>query len=202
VSSLQHFNIDLIFDIGANKGQFSEKIRASGYKNKIVSFEPLIDAYEQLQITSKNDKDWIIHPRSAVGSHDGTIEINVSKNSVSSSILPMHDNHKQAAPGSVYVDTQETAITKIDSVLELYQKEDSTLFMKIDTQGYESEVLKGATKALEKTKGLTIELSLVQWKDLMSKIESLGFTLWAIQPGFTHPVNGQTLQVDAIFYRL
>lgn len=208
-SSLNNFNINVLFDIGANEGQFSKKIRLSGYENKIVSFEPLIDAYKQLQKISKNDKNWTIHPRSAIGSSEGIIEINVSKNSVSSSVLPMSKTHSEAAPSSQYIDKQNVNITTIDHVIDLYLNDDSILFLKIDTQGYESEVMNGASIALEKAQGLIIELSLVNlydgqllWKDLLSRIEALGFSLWAIQPGFTHPVNGQTLQMDAIFYKL
>lgn len=209
VSSLNHFKVNLVIDIGANEGQFSEKIRATGYTHKIISFEPLEKAYDKLQRISQNDKQWIIHPRTAIGSSEGVIDINVSKNSVSSSILPMSSAHTQAAPASEYVDVQETKITTIDKVIDLYLQKDSCVFLKIDTQGYESEVLKGASMTLERSQGLIIELSLVElydgqllWKDLISRIETLGFSLWAIQPGFTHPTTGQTLQMDAIFYRL
>ena len=79
--------IDIVFDIGANKGQFGKMIGQSGYKNLIVSFEPLSSARVELLDYSKKDFNWIIHEQCAIGDHDGTIEINISGNSVSSSVL-------------------------------------------------------------------------------------------------------------------
>ena len=38
---LQHHHVDLVFDIGANKGQYAKGIIDAGYKGKIISFEPL-----------------------------------------------------------------------------------------------------------------------------------------------------------------
>lgn len=207
--SLKKFNIDLVLDVGANKGQFSSSIRRFGYQGKIVSFEPLKNAHDQLIRISKDDDKWDVYQRIAVGDHDGQIEINVAGNSVSSSILPMLKSHSDVAKGSEYVGKESVDICKIDTVSRQYINEAKCTFLKIDTQGYEWEVLDGAKDLLPNVKGILCELSLVElykgqhlWMDILNRLENEGFTLWSIQKGFTDTKNGRTLQLDATFYRV
>ena len=86
VSPLVYFEIDILLDVGANTGIYAMEVRKNGFKKKIVSFEPLSESYKILKENSKNDKNWKVHDRCAIGSKEADqIEINVSKNSVSSS---------------------------------------------------------------------------------------------------------------------
>lgn len=205
---LEILKVTLVFDIGANIGQFGSEIRKVGYKGKIVSFEPLTNEHAILQKTAINDQLWQIHSQCAIGNYDGEVDINISGNSVSSSILPMSDLHVNAAKESSYVSKIKVPIRKLDSVGIPYVKEGSTFFLKIDTQGYEWQVLEGASFIVKQASGVQIELSLVQlyegqpnWMDVIKKMESLGFKLWKLHPGFTDPNNGQLLQCDATFIR-
>lgn len=86
---LKHFEIDVVFDVGANKGQFSHGLRTFGFKGDIVSFEPLPDAHKILLERSAGDAKWSVHPQSAIGDYDGEVVMNISENSHSSSILPI-----------------------------------------------------------------------------------------------------------------
>lgn len=205
---LDLLSIDIVFDIGANEGQFAKEIRDIGYKGKIVSFEPLSSARQKLLKASKKDNKWIIHNQLAIGNYEGEIEINISGNSVSSSILPMLDSHKFAAVESSYVGSEVVPISKLDSLINQYIEVNSNLFFKIDTQGYEWQVIEGAPESLKKVKGLICELSLVPlysgqklWREILDFLEMEGFSLWAIQKGFTDPRTGQSLQIDAIFIK-
>jgi len=81
--------ITTVFDIGANKGQFGSELRRDGYLGKIISFEPMVAAHAVLSSCARGDKLWHVHERCAIGAHDDSIMINVSKNSGSSSILPI-----------------------------------------------------------------------------------------------------------------
>lgn len=87
--ALRHVEINLVFDIGANSGQFGSCLRSAGYRGGIVSFEPLTEARKHLAIAARGDLNWAIHEQCAIGDIDGDITINISHNSVSSSILPM-----------------------------------------------------------------------------------------------------------------
>ena len=208
VKALEVGTIDMVFDIGANEGQFSKEIREYGYAGKIVSFEPLSSARKKLLALASVDSNWQVHDRSAIGDHDGDIEINIAGNSVSSSVLPMLESHSSAAVGSAYVSSERVPIVRLDSVAPQHLQPNSNLFIKIDTQGFEWQVLDGASETLKLAKGLLCELSLVPlydkqrlWRDIIERLEAEGFVLWALQKGFTDPRTGQSLQMDGIFLR-
>jgi FkbM family methyltransferase len=205
---IRNFEIDLIFDIGANHGQFASGIRNAGYEGKMISFEPLSIAHAKLLKVSDGDPNWDVFSRCALGDRDGEIEINVAGNSESSSILPMLETHLCAAPQSAYVEREMSPITKLDAVAERFLSGTRAPFLKIDTQGFEWQVLDGAKDTLPLVRGVMVELSLVPlyegqrlWQEMISRLEKDGFTLWALQPGFTDPSNGRVLQMDGIFFR-
>ena len=205
---LQRFNVGLVLDVGANTGQFAAELRDVGYQGDIVSFEPLSGAFAKLSARAIRDKKWRVHQRGAIGDFDGAIEINIAGNSVSSSVLPMTEAHSSAAVTSAYVGSEQVSIFKLDSIAADYLTADTRYFIKIDTQGFESQVLDGASQTLSAAQGVLCELSLVPlyegqrlWLDMIQRIEQAGFTLWAIQKGFTDPRDGRTLQINAIFFR-
>ena len=163
---------------------------------------------EKLIQQASKEKNWIVHERSAIGDYNGITDINISKNSVSSSILPMLKSHSDAVKNSVYIKTEKTPIITLDSVADGYLDKFSNLFIKIDTQGYESKVFDGAFKTLKRAKGVLCELSLIPlyegqdtWKDLILRLEKEGFVLWSLEKGFTDRRDGRTLQVDGVFLK-
>jgi FkbM family methyltransferase len=208
LAALNHVQANTVFDVGANIGQFAQELRSVGFSGEIISFEPLSSAHAVLSKAAQADAKWKIHPRAAVGDQDGEIEINIAGNSVSSSVLPMLDAHSSAAVSSAYVATERTPLIRLDTVAEHYLSPDSRPFIKIDTQGFEWQVLDGATETLKRAQGVLLELSLVPlydgqrlWREIIERMEKEGFTLWAIQKGFTDPRTGRSLQVDGIFLR-
>lgn len=208
VSSFRKFEIDLVLDVGANKGQFASEIRQAGYTGKIVSFEPLSQAQGQLQQSSAGDFMWEAYPQCALGDHDGEVEINIAGNSESSSILPMLATHLSAAPESAYEGKEIVPIKMLDAVAGQYVKDARAPFLKIDTQGFEWQVLDGARETLPHIKGILVELSLVPlyegqhlWREVIDRLETAGFTLWAFTPVFSDQTQGRSLQVDGVFYR-
>jgi FkbM family methyltransferase len=207
--ALQHFGIDLVLDVGANTGQFGAELRSHGFGGAIVSFEPLSAAHAALTARAAGDPKWRIHPRVAIGDTDGTVEINVSGNLFSSSILPMLDAHTAAANESAYVALETVPISRLDAVAGPYLHDCAAPFLKIDTQGFEKHVLDGARATLPRLRGVLSEVSLVPlyegqplWLEMLARMKAQGFTLWRIQPGFTDPRDGRTLQVDAVWFRL
>ena len=208
VASLRKFDIDLVLDVGANKGQFATDIRHWGYAGKIVSFEPLSLVHGELLRFSAGDPLWDAYPRCALGDHIGEVEINIAGNSYSSSILPMLEAHRSAAPDSAYQGKETALVKTLDAVAGQYLKDARDTFLKIDTQGFEWQVLDGGRDTLPHIKGILVELSLVPlyegqhlWREVMDRLEAEGFTLWAFQPVFSDQATGRTLQVDGIFFR-
>ena len=200
--------INLVFDVGANAGHFGQYLRDAGYRGRIVSFEPLATPWEGLLEASRKDPLWEVAPRAAIGSDEGEVDIHVARNSVSSSILAMHDAHTKAAPASGYIGKERVSIRRLDSLALEYLHSDSVPFLKIDTQGYENEVLSGADRIMDRIVGIQLELSLVPlyrgqrlWDDLTECLKRLGFELWAMSPVLVDPQSGRLLQYDATFFR-
>jgi FkbM family methyltransferase len=208
LKALNRFEVDVILDVGANVGQFAAKMRELGYRGQIVSFEPLSAAHSELLRVASGDARWHVHPRTAIGDTDGITHINIAGNSVSSSLLPMTDRHRSAAIKSAYVGTESVPVHRLDSIAHEYMGDREAVFLKIDTQGFEWRILDGASATLPRLRGILCELSLVPlyegqrlWLDVISRLESAGFTLWSILKGFTDARDGRTLQVNAVFFR-
>ena len=206
--SLQAHAIDLVLDVGANVGQFVLDLRSTGFTGRVVSFEPLSSAHSELSAAARQDPLWTVHSRCAIGDRDGEVEINVSGNSVSSSVLPMMDSHRSAAAGSAYVGIERIPILMLDTVAPLYLADARRPLLKIDTQGFEWQVLDGARGTLQSVRGVLCELSMVPlyegqrlWLETIQRLEGLGFALWALQSGFADPRDGRGLQMDGLFFR-
>ena len=204
--ALEVAGINVVFDIGANEGQFAREIREYGYAGKIISFEPLSSARKKLLTFASADPKWEVHDQSAIGDLDGEIQIHIAGNSVSSSVLPMLETHSSAAVDSAYIDSERVPIARLDSIAGRYLTPESKLFIKIDTQGFEWQVLDGARVTLQQARGVLCELSFVPlydgqrlWRVIVDRLDAAGFMLWALQKGFTDPRSGQSLQMDGIF---
>lgn len=207
-SPLVHHGIDLLLDVGANVGQYAMRARAAGYTGDIVSFEPLPVAHAALLEAARDDPRWRVHPRCAVGAAPGSAEINVASNSFSSSLLPMLDAHADAAPHSVYVGKTLTEVVTLDAVIDGYRRRDQKVFLKVDTQGFEAQVLDGARATLEHVVAVQLELSLVPlyagqqlYRHFLDFFAARGFELWSLEEGFVDPRSGRMLQFDAVFAR-
>jgi FkbM family methyltransferase len=203
---LEYFCIDLVLDVGANRGQYAAELRSHGYAGRIVSFEPLAAAHASLTHAARGSACWIVAPRMALGDAEGEIEIHVAGNSLSSSILDMLPAHERAAPGSAYVASETVPLKRLDGVADKFLMGSSRALLKIDTQGYEDRVLTGATRLLDRVTAIQTELSLVPlyagqllFDEMRERIEALGFVLFAIFPGYVDEKTGRTLQLDGFF---
>lgn len=198
----------VVLDVGANIGQYGHMLRAIGYEGLIISFEALSSAHEKLNAAAGADRNWIVAPRAALGGAKGSIQINVAGNSVSSSVLPMNATHISAAPKSRYVATETVALERLDELLPAIFSGAGPIFLKLDTQGYEEEVLKGSEAILSRVSAIQMEISLVPLYEqaptlvqIVTAMEDLGYHLWQVVPGFRNVGTGQLLQLDGIFVR-
>jgi FkbM family methyltransferase len=207
IQLFKYFHINKIFDVGANTGGYASSMRSAGYNDNIISFEPVKVAYDQLAEKAVHDKKWETK-NIALGNNDGSSIINVSQNLVSSSIAEMSSLHVDSAPDSLYVRKEEIKIHKLDTIFfDIAEKQDK-IMLKIDTQGFEKNVIDGAEKSLPLISGLQLEMSLVPlynnellFPELLRYLNDRGFSLYALENGFSNPDSGQLLQVDGIFFR-
>lgn len=207
MSLLAAHRIGVVFDVGANEGQYAREMRAMGYAGKLVSFEPVKRPFTELKRRADRDPLWTA-VNVGLGDKDGTAVINVAANSYSSSILGMLATHEKSAPESRYAGTEEIQVRRLDSIFDDYAGRDDRMFLKIDTQGYEKFVLDGAKGRMDRVLGVQLELSLVPLyreqtllPDLVKYMEAMGFILMSLETGFSDPDSGQLLQVDGVFFR-
>jgi len=143
----------------------------------------------------------------ALGNFDGRIEINVSGNSQSSSILEMNETHLNTAPASKYIGKEIVEIRTLNSLFKELNISDRPVYMKIDTQGFEKNVLLGANSFLNSIKAVQLEMSvqpLYQGEELYYQLSDYlyqgGFRLVKIVRGLTKS-DGELLQFDGVFMR-
>lgn len=206
---MQSHGVDVMLDIGANSGQFAMQARSDmGYGGRILSFEPLSSAFALLQANARNDAAWDVF-NYALGDAEGTAEINISANSYSSSLLAMLPTHARSAPTSRYVDKEVIHVKTLDALFDDLCGDAEHVYMKMDTQGFESRVLQGARESLARIDTIQMEMSLVPlyegellFLEMCALMREGGYTLIAIENGFSDPSSGRLLQVDGIFHRL
>jgi FkbM family methyltransferase len=199
--------IDLVIDVGANTGIYGREIRSHGYRGRILSFEPLSEAYAGLAEASRDDPAWDCH-NLALGDEPGRMEINISENSVSSSFLPMLSRHEQSAPDSVYVGRETVEIATLDSLMPQILKDSDRCWMKVDVQGFEMTMLAGAEETVARCRAIEIELSLQPLYanqplicDMIGYLAERGFVPVALSPGFADVESGHVLQMNGIFWK-
>ena len=206
VRSLVAHDVECVIDVGANVGQYGALLRAAGFPGRIISAEPLTSAFAVLSRRAAADPAWTAL-NIGVGAEPGEVEINISANSYSSSVLEMRSTHLDAAPDSVVIDTETIRLSTVSELVAAHGVEPERCLLKIDTQGYESHVLAGAGELLNSIAGLQLELSFLElyagqelFDALVARARDHGLTLWAFEPGFSDR-NGRMLQCDGLFMR-
>lgn len=134
---LKKHKITYCLDVGANIGHYSLILRKTGFTKTIIAFEPLKKYYNISKNTLGKEKNIFVE-NIGIGNKNGTQEINIaSNNGLSSSFLEFSSNRifTKTKTENVKIQTIETYLTnkKITS---------QNLFMKLDVQGYEFEILK------------------------------------------------------------
>jgi FkbM family methyltransferase len=204
---LAQHDIDLVIDVGAAVGGYGSQLRLFGYTGDIVSFEPLDTAFAELTSVTAGDDRWHIR-QAALGSEAGESVINIASNSDSSSLLPMEAAHTDAEPSVGIVGQQVVTVQRLDDLIDEIATPESRIYLKIDAQGFEREVLAGAAATVARARGLQLELSFVSLyeggmliNDAISLAYEAGFSMVGVEQGWAAG-TGQMLQADGVFFRL
>jgi FkbM family methyltransferase len=201
-------SVHTILDVGANIGQFAGRCIDAGWRSKLVSFECLKEAHSSLEELSAGNSNWVIAPRAAIGSNVGVAKVNRAVNSQSSSLLPVAAAVHRGAPNAVYVEQQEVGMETLDHLVPLMGLT-APFLLKMDVQGFEAEVLKGAPETLRRTAIIYTEMSLLPLYEgetdftvLSRQIMDAGFRCIGIYPGYWDGETREIVQVDAIFVQV
>jgi FkbM family methyltransferase len=199
----------LVLDVGANSGQFGGALFAAGFTGRVISFEPLTSAHADLVRAASGKPQWEVAPRCAIGAMAGSAVINVAGNSYSSSLRPMLAAHLAAAPQSAYVGTEDVPVeTLTDFLARRFPDRVPRFALKIDTQGYEDEVLDGLGARIAQCSAVLLEMPLdslyggaSDLPTLFSKLVKCGLRCVNLSPGYVNPYTGDAIEVDGVFVR-
>ena len=208
VGLLKYHQIDLVLDVGANEGQYAKDIIDHGYVGDIISFEPLEHVHSSLQNNAKPHKNWHVAPVMAMGAESGQTKINVSQRSDMSSILEIKPSTLEALSNSEYTETNIVDVKAFDDIAKEYLKPSQNAFLKVDTQGFEMNVLRGAEKSLHSLKGIQLELSLLPlyegeslFHEITSWLYERGFESHLVIPGYFSKKLMRQMQVDIVYFK-
>ena len=207
VHALGQHGVHTVLDVGANAGQFGQALRRAGFTGRIVSVEPLAEAHAALAARAARDPAWTVE-RAAVSEQAGSLVVNVSANSVSSSVLPILERSTAAAPQTGYVGTESVPATTVAELVQRHALDPAATLLKIDVQGYELPVLRGAGATLDRFAAVRTEMSLVPLYEGQALLPEMidffaqrGFELWYVEPGWVEPGTRRLLQLDGVFFR-
>lgn len=205
-SWLKNLNFKSILDIGANSGQFVEKFLIFYPKADFFCFEPLSEPFDELKEKFGSKQNFHLY-KFALGNKAGEEKIFHNEYSPSSSLLAMKDEHKDAFDFAREEFEEEITIKKLDH-LSIEPDIKKPYLVKMDTQGFESEVIKGGKDIISKADMIIIETSFVQlyegaplFDDIYMILKNMGFEYVGSFEQLRRPQDGKILQQDSIFIK-
>jgi len=176
----KQIGVNLVLDVGANTGQYAELLRGNGYKGYIVSFEPVSKNIAILKRKATNDSRWHICPY-GLGSKGQTLDIHVTNLSTFSSFLSPNRYANHLFPEKTPIESIEQVEVKCldeiyDYICSITPLDTIVPYLKMDTQGYDLEVLEGAKAVMHNIEAFQSEISLIPLYDNMpDHLESLTY---------------------------
>lgn len=199
----KHFGVECVFDVGANRGQYGKWLRSMGFKGKIISFEPQPGPFAILSRKAEKDGNWLCFPW-ALGREPSLMFLNQMASDDFSSFRQPTGNQEYAAENTV-VGTIEVEVKTLDEAFRRFGSGSS--FLKLDTQGFDLEVVAGGRETLKSFVGISSEVSMKPLyknspglEDSIAMFEKLGFAPVRMFP--VHPYEMFNLiEMNAYFVR-
>ncbi|MBC7980919.1 MAG: FkbM family methyltransferase [Armatimonadetes bacterium] len=192
--------VDLVLDIGANDGGYACEIRAAGWAKRIVSIEPQPKTFSRLSSRFSTDPLWQ-GLNIGLGRSDDTLKMNVYEMDVLSSFLDKIE-------GNAVVDQIDVPVKRLDGIWDGILGTSKKPFVKIDTQGFEMEIIEGLGARVGDVIGWQLELSVEPlykkqpaMEDVIGKMRAMGYSLWKILPGLRDPATHRAFEFDGIFFK-
>jgi FkbM family methyltransferase len=202
---LATLEIDVVVDVGANAGQYGELLRREGFRGRLVSLEPVPEAYVQLRARAAGDGAWTTLPVAA-SDRDGELALNVTRDSRSSSVLERNDRFADR-PGWAPKEVQTVRGRRLESLADEILRPGERAYLKLDVQGYERHVIEGAGRALSRFAALELELSVAplyegqaRLVDMLPYLAQLAFHPVSLEPILLDD-DGRLLELDGLFVR-
>ncbi len=207
---LRELNVNVVLDVGANRGQFAKRLRRDGYTGRIVSFEPIPHIADELEKAAAEDPDWRVL-RYALGERDETVEINVSEGQGRlSSLLPASEFGRSWSSRIDAGTPVSVAVRRLDGLFDeaLAGVGEPRVYLKLDTQGFDLQAFAGAGERAADIVGMQSELSVVplyegmpHLTEQLSTYEAAGFQLTGMFPVIIDRATMRVIEFDAVMVR-
>lgn len=203
----EKYEIDVVIDVGANTGQYRDMLRNEvGFRGKIFSFEPVRSLANQIKARSPHDGAWHIYD-CALGSESGEANINVARESTLTSFLsPKSGDGTGILKAESITHNEMVQIRTLDDVLSEANIDcaSTRVYLKLDTQGFDLEVLKGAKKSIQNIVALQTEASILpiyenmpNYQEVLENLKGLGFEISGMFP-VTYDQKLRLIEFDCI----
>ncbi len=205
-------SINCVIDVGAHFGEYGLVLREFGYTGQIISFEPVAQSYAVLERQCSRDGRWSAH-QLALGSAEGYAAINVTRVTELCSFLPSTGYadafFRMYTPDNEVQSTENVKIERLDNIFDkiVGSLPDPNVYLKLDTQGWDLEVLKGADACLERVCALQSEVSvkpiyegMPTYVEAISYMNSKGFELTGLFP-VIRDLQNRVIEFDCMMVR-
>jgi FkbM family methyltransferase len=206
---LEHLAVTLVVDAGANVGQYAgtHLRRWTGYTGRIASFEPVRVSFEAAARAARGDDAWTTYP---YGLSDRSATLPMTVPDGQSDLSSLQDTTSAGARlmAGARVMVEQVTVERLDDVIADVAGPQDRLALKLDVQGHEAAVLRGAARTLARVVLLECELPLValyegqgSFRDLLAVLWDAGFTPVGVRSNYVDPATGFALDADAFFVR-
>jgi len=206
----KHFAIDCVFDVGANAGQYARMLRRrAGFRGHIISYEPIPELAVQLRKAAASDSSWTVEELT-LDEIERDIALNVFNSDRFSSLHAISAIAQQQFGSKVQL-ARRIELRTTTLAAELIRQRAligfQRPFLKMDTQGHDLAVARGAGASLREFLGLQSELAIKplyegapRYDEAIAFYRSQGFELSAFVPNNLGHFP-RLLETDCIMYR-
>ncbi len=200
----------IICDVGANYGLFFQRIVQYCPQVEVIAFEPQRSCLPVLESLKAKNSRITIRPI-GLGSQDGEMIFYEHQNSGLSSFREFKGDYTYSTvnEGDNKPCQYTVPVSTFDQEL-LNTDPNKHILLKIDTQGFEREVLEGAKQLLKQNRITCIVLELMTlekykgqatWVELLNFLQNEGFILFDLQPGHREASTEMLTETDAVFIK-
>ncbi len=212
VRVLSTLKINCVLDVGAYRGDFAKWLRGIGYAGLIISFEPVAANFELLDEARAEDTEWHAH-RMALGTTKGKAEIRVFSGATFHSFLAPSDYGRARFPDKLQVErTELVPVDRLENILDqlVGDLKDPHIFLKVDTQGYDLEVIRGLGSKAAAISALQVEMAVKpiynqmtnSFVDALSYLQESGFQMSGMFPvSYSAQDNIRVVEFDCVMCR-
>jgi FkbM family methyltransferase len=203
--------VDLVLDVGANRGQFAGALRAMGYAGRVVSFEPAAQPRAELERVAAQDEAWSVRPE-ALGSTSGEAPLHaVDDESELGSLREASDFGRSWKEVLGHAHDEVVAVRRLDEVWDEVSHGASRVLLKLDTQGHDLEAFRGAgdlvrpggpvVAVVTEVAQLSIYDDVPTMDEHLAETGAAGWSLAGLYPVSFDAASLRVIELDAVLVR-